>query len=656
MDGPQTKYEVKDVHNKVSTFETNLGKKSLLQPAYSLTGALEDMRSRLATPGSSSVISLVAAWGIITCCQPPLVVPGKWFVKLAAAARGQETNYQHAVRLTVPTVAASAQALAIPALKEMFSMLSISTNRCIDPPLYGQQDALMNPWEIPDSFATHYNFGYGGRPHRPLGWHTQIPLNVPTNISLVDSNQGSSGTGMALPITPAMAFHSNMIQPADRTERRWGLLFVENLEPFDRGEIAACRANYTRTRQRHVMFANQRPVPTCLSAAQQIGKLRQHAFEAVPGEKAKGYKYSAVEACRLETKETTAEPNSVTEVTWGIINAVIFGQHLSAGEHEGARQSWSPHARRTGSEIGALLSRFHAPGKLAMPPLFELIMRTKHTSLAKHLLDHRGGPSRVGELQEDITASEDTRGTAASQRAYTYRLFTGLGRHSSDSYGMWRLKSIRVELSREERGGARQEEVCTASQPAGMTRVSARLKMVGLSQRGLTSAPARPSGRNRTEQSVVQNPSCKLTHLEHVTDDSWNTFDRSGGVPGVTELFTASLITPGELDSRASASYSTDLRANEGDRVTRPGIEPGSPWREASRLTAQQRGPNSALCYQSRRNYQHKRLTSSATTRLRQIYQLNLPPRGEKHDGGNQATARKWVRDARSAATEEGEA
>ncbi|KAJ8877770.1 hypothetical protein PR048_022226 [Dryococelus australis] len=40
------------------------------------------------------------------------------------------------------------------ALKEMFKMTSISTNTCINPPLYGHPDALMNPWKIPDCFAT----------------------------------------------------------------------------------------------------------------------------------------------------------------------------------------------------------------------------------------------------------------------------------------------------------------------------------------------------------------------------------------------------------------------------------------------------------------------------------------------------------------------
>ncbi|KAJ8897565.1 hypothetical protein PR048_002914 [Dryococelus australis] len=103
------------------------------------------------------------------------------------------------------------------ALKEMFKMPSISSNACINPPLHGHPDALMNPWKIPDSFATHHNFGYGGCPHRPLGLHTQMPLNVPTNKSLVDSKQGSSGAGMGLTITAAMAFHINMIQPAGHT-------------------------------------------------------------------------------------------------------------------------------------------------------------------------------------------------------------------------------------------------------------------------------------------------------------------------------------------------------------------------------------------------------------------------------------------------------
>ncbi|KAJ8872391.1 hypothetical protein PR048_025995 [Dryococelus australis] len=72
------------------------------------------------------------------------------------------------------------------ALKEMFKIPSISTNTCINPPLHGHPDALMNPWKVPDCFATRHN-------------------------------TGSSGTGMGLPITAAMAFHSNMIHPAGHT-------------------------------------------------------------------------------------------------------------------------------------------------------------------------------------------------------------------------------------------------------------------------------------------------------------------------------------------------------------------------------------------------------------------------------------------------------
>ncbi|KAJ8894322.1 hypothetical protein PR048_006942 [Dryococelus australis] len=104
------------------------------------------------------------------------------------------------------------------ALKEIYKMSSISTNTCINPPLYGYLDALFNPWKIPDCFATRHKYVYGGSSHRPLGLHTQVPLNVPTNKSLVDSNPGSSGAGMGLPIiTAAMKFHSNIIQPAGHT-------------------------------------------------------------------------------------------------------------------------------------------------------------------------------------------------------------------------------------------------------------------------------------------------------------------------------------------------------------------------------------------------------------------------------------------------------
>ncbi|KAJ8866937.1 hypothetical protein PR048_032799 [Dryococelus australis] len=54
-------------------------------------------------------------------------------------------------------------------------------------------------------------------PTSSIWLYTQVPLNVSTNKSLVDSHLGSSRAGMGLPITAAMAFHSNMIQPADHT-------------------------------------------------------------------------------------------------------------------------------------------------------------------------------------------------------------------------------------------------------------------------------------------------------------------------------------------------------------------------------------------------------------------------------------------------------
>ncbi|KAJ8879163.1 hypothetical protein PR048_019769 [Dryococelus australis] len=44
-------------------------------------------------------------------------------------------------------------------------------------------------------------------------------FKCPTTKRVVDSNQGSSGAGMGLPITAAMAFHSNIIQPAGHTLR-----------------------------------------------------------------------------------------------------------------------------------------------------------------------------------------------------------------------------------------------------------------------------------------------------------------------------------------------------------------------------------------------------------------------------------------------------
>ncbi|KAJ8888232.1 hypothetical protein PR048_007719 [Dryococelus australis] len=46
------------------------------------------------------------------------------------------------------------------AVNEMFKMPSISTNTCINPPLHGHPDALMNPCKIPDCFATLHNTHY----------------------------------------------------------------------------------------------------------------------------------------------------------------------------------------------------------------------------------------------------------------------------------------------------------------------------------------------------------------------------------------------------------------------------------------------------------------------------------------------------------------
>ncbi|KAJ8872289.1 hypothetical protein PR048_025891 [Dryococelus australis] len=79
------------------------------------------------------------------------------------------------------------------ALEEIFKIPSISTNTCINPPNTRTPGCIDESLKIPDCFATHYNFGYGGCPHRPLELHTQVPLNVPTNKSLVDSHQGSLG-------------------------------------------------------------------------------------------------------------------------------------------------------------------------------------------------------------------------------------------------------------------------------------------------------------------------------------------------------------------------------------------------------------------------------------------------------------------------------
>ncbi|KAJ8877240.1 hypothetical protein PR048_021694 [Dryococelus australis] len=70
-------------------------------------------------------------------------------------------------------------------------------------------------------FRNPPHYGYGACPHRPQRLHTQVPLKVSINKSLVDSNQSSLRAGMGLPITAAMAFHGNMIQPAVHTVG-WG--------------------------------------------------------------------------------------------------------------------------------------------------------------------------------------------------------------------------------------------------------------------------------------------------------------------------------------------------------------------------------------------------------------------------------------------------
>ncbi|KAJ8873719.1 hypothetical protein PR048_024553 [Dryococelus australis] len=89
------------------------------------------------------------------------------------------------------------------ALKEMFKMPSISTNTCINPPLQGHQDALMNPWKIPENSTRH---------------------NTATECAHVVHwgriRQGSSAAGKRLRITAAMAFHSTKIQPVGHTLTR----------------------------------------------------------------------------------------------------------------------------------------------------------------------------------------------------------------------------------------------------------------------------------------------------------------------------------------------------------------------------------------------------------------------------------------------------
>ncbi|KAJ8869504.1 hypothetical protein PR048_028495 [Dryococelus australis] len=62
------------------------------------------------------------------------------------------------------------------ALKGMFQMPSISTNTCIKPPLHGLADALMNPWSIPDHFATRHNMV------------TQVALIVQWGVQEMKSN------------------------------------------------------------------------------------------------------------------------------------------------------------------------------------------------------------------------------------------------------------------------------------------------------------------------------------------------------------------------------------------------------------------------------------------------------------------------------------
>ncbi|KAJ8878446.1 hypothetical protein PR048_019024 [Dryococelus australis] len=101
---------------------------------------------------------------------------------------------------------------------QLWNRLPVTTNTCINQPTTAWTPGCIDEsLKIPDCFATHYNFDYGGCPHRPLGLNTQVPLNVPTNKSLVDLKQGSSGAGVGLPIIAEMAFHSNMIQPAGHT-------------------------------------------------------------------------------------------------------------------------------------------------------------------------------------------------------------------------------------------------------------------------------------------------------------------------------------------------------------------------------------------------------------------------------------------------------
>ncbi|KAJ8872911.1 hypothetical protein PR048_026527 [Dryococelus australis] len=97
--------------------------------------------------------------------------------------------------------------------------------------------------KIPDCIATHYNFGSGGCPHRPLEFHTQVPLNVPTNKSLVDSNQGPRAllnlqscrktltcSGRLLGVLPFGPLHSfiTSLPPAFRPLPAGGAAFRQN--------------------------------------------------------------------------------------------------------------------------------------------------------------------------------------------------------------------------------------------------------------------------------------------------------------------------------------------------------------------------------------------------------------------------------------------
>ncbi|KAJ8890055.1 hypothetical protein PR048_009561 [Dryococelus australis] len=89
--------------------------------------------------------------------------------------------------------------------------------------LHGHPDALMNPWKIPDCFATCRNTVTEGA-RLPLGLHTQVHSNVSSNKILVDSNQGCSGAGIVLPIAAAMAFHNSRKGiPREKHTRNSGL-------------------------------------------------------------------------------------------------------------------------------------------------------------------------------------------------------------------------------------------------------------------------------------------------------------------------------------------------------------------------------------------------------------------------------------------------